>query len=136
MRISDWSSDVCSSDLGRLAGTVGDRHLAGDGGTDGIAPRQLGAIEDEAHVDREAGGGREIDAAPARDGAAPRPATELADLEPRVGKAAVQRHLGDARAVSLVDEGQVVRVDDAVESRMVDPAAEVRSEEHTSELQS
>src|SRR3546814_15994127 len=35
MRISDWSSDVCSSDLGRVAGAaVGARYVAGREGLD------------------------------------------------------------------------------------------------------
>src|SRR3546814_20438688 len=34
MRMSDWSSDVCSSDLPRLGGAMG--FLGSDGGTDGF----------------------------------------------------------------------------------------------------
>src|SRR3546814_1679835 len=45
MRISDWSSDVCSSDLGRQAGRDRIRWaalLAGHGGGGGRGPARLG----------------------------------------------------------------------------------------------
>src|SRR3546814_20865828 len=44
MRISDWSSDVCSADLGAAAGRLSD-----DPGADPVSGRQSGSHEPDRH---------------------------------------------------------------------------------------
>src|SRR3546814_20271519 len=52
MRISDWSSDVCSSDLEHASGGAADADGAGDGRIDAAkVDRTIGAVE-RAPVDR------------------------------------------------------------------------------------
>src|SRR3546814_5484165 len=52
MRISDWSSDVCSSDLDHASGGAADADGAGDGRIDAAkVDRTIGAVE-RAPVDR------------------------------------------------------------------------------------
>src|SRR6185295_13451159 len=53
------------------APVVDDRQGAGGGGAEVVAPRQLGVLELERYVDREAGSRGEADAAMAGDGAPP-----------------------------------------------------------------
>src|SRR3546814_1572204 len=114
MRISDWSSDVCSSDLQELAGTLAaadrDRHLA--------PPRQIiagdaGFIADDV-VERAFG--HHLAAMHAR----ARP-----HVDDIVGGA-------DRVLVMLHDKHRVAQVAKPLQ-RFQQP---VRSEEHTSELQS
>src|SRR3546814_20402127 len=55
MRISDWSSDVCSSDLSTKASLVGQHHVTGDGLPDSMQ-FDLGRDHDflpELELDRE-----------------------------------------------------------------------------------
>src|SRR3546814_4976851 len=106
MRISDWSSDVCSSDLIRVA-LVGHDRTAG-----GVLRRQRDEAEFRAGEQRQVPG----DAAQVEHGAAQgleRGELELAARELGIGR-------GDLHAVEAERLRGVV----------------ARSEEHTSELQS
>src|SRR3546814_6059756 len=68
MRISDWSSDVCSSDLGlsRALGAAG-RVLRGLGAAVLLHPRQRGAGRQRGGADGDLRGGREIGRASCRE---------------------------------------------------------------------
>src|SRR3546814_5178276 len=115
MRISDWSSDVCSSDLDRAFETIGDaagnvpdgkRHRDRDHAVDRIMPAEM----DRADPDQ-----RRI----RRDHPAERaPQAESGDRE--------------QRGETIVDRGH--RRNAAADRELA--AAIGRSEEHTSELQS
>src|SRR3546814_9833348 len=106
MRISDWSSDVCPSDLGRIEQPLHlghrqhDRDLANLPGADQLA-REVGAVE------------------------------RVREEEPQRADDAVHRWCGDARLL-LLD----LELPDILGARGVGRAPEPRSEEHTSELQS
>src|SRR3546814_6987944 len=110
MRISDWSSDVCSSDLGRLIPFFGQV----DRGLEDIGPGQLApALVDGLHqadiagnADRQAAGDD---------------VHETARLAVRVEEAVGRRRGG--RCFAAIDRRDLA-------------ALRVRSEEHTSELQS
>src|SRR3546814_9284312 len=108
MRISDWSSDVCSSDLARrgreimVADRLADRHPIG-------VARSLG----EGAVDIGPGGRLRRGVPRQLPGIVRRSVAELA------GRIAVIIILGRARVLALV----------------ADRHADVRSAEHTSELQ-
>src|SRR3546814_6074668 len=113
MRISDWSSDVCSSDLGK----AGLRHLEGNA----VVFRQVGLAAQE-------------------DGAAAAELHHLAlDEHHPVGGVA---HIGSIGAVVLQEHLAAHRLDRRMPPRGVgavdDQIAAVlaRSDEHTSELQS
>src|SRR3546814_5869027 len=125
MRISDWSSDVCSSDLGYdRAVDVEDRHLLGCHG----AHQEEVVAEGRRHVGDLAGDGVE-DAVPDE--------IEAEQLH--------QRHVerrDDDQHGGVVEEGshdQVAELHEnedlpGCQAQAVDE--EARSEEHTSELQS
>src|SRR3546814_7062214 len=114
MRISDWSSDVCSSDLGGLALLGHAQHLhARDAGAD------FGSADQVAHVDA---------------------ADVVAFLQVgrvlRVGLAVGDRVLADARGEAL-QHGEVLHLLHCEDVGRVQVVADRhRSEEHTSELQS
>src|SRR3546814_14628931 len=62
MRISDWSSDVCSSDLARRAGGAVDREEQGDGEPEPGLGRGGGGDVDELVLDQRRGiGGHQLD---------------------------------------------------------------------------
>src|SRR3546814_2075586 len=119
MRISDWSSDVCSSDLGRhrrgLRGAVeaglGHHHRAR-----GLEAAAFADADDAAHLH------------PQRLGVHPRALLRL--LERGAAGFVVDRF-------GLVDlEAGAVDLVGAAGDQRVEHFAELRSEEHTSELQS
>src|SRR3546814_3573328 len=130
MRISDWSSDVCSSDLAveavavwQGAGAV-DRRLRGRLGIaiDGIEGNRFDRFVDEPDPIGEEivaifGGDRHTEAG------APRPAA------PFIADAAVELELAELHRVEQIDS---IIVDFAALAAGVGE----RSEEHTSELQS
>src|SRR3546814_7911784 len=121
MRISDWSSDVCSSDLelrhrgrrGRAAEAITalvDRDVArdrparsirneaqrpGDGRADIVAIDQHGAVGGDLHVDAEAVGGSDIKRGRSRDAALARRPGELVQHQPPAGERAVRAEIGD-----------------------------------------
>src|SRR3546814_5978325 len=112
MRISDWSSDVCSSDLGRAISVgvvIKDK------------PRLLLALARQGQVTH----GRDVDRLVAVEGADAR--QEIAEREDAFhtlfGDAEGHRNIGDLAA--FLDQ-----------PREAFPARHLRSEEHTSELQS
>src|SRR3546814_7617377 len=109
MRISDWSSDVCSSDLTREIGTCGPeiRH------EDRVAD-ESGIADDEGHVCR--GVARNVQ----------RNTFQLANLE----RLAIVEQLVELRAVAF-EVGTGV---EQLTKHLLH--ANDRSEEHTSELQS
>src|SRR3546814_1905897 len=137
MRISDWSSDVCSSDLGRhqpapaVVVVLGAHALEGHAGEPAAGVDEgLGhaEIEDrDAFVHRvlllpraglhlvEARAHQHLDVATAE------PARGAAAVHRGIAAAAHQHALADPSDVAEVDVGQ--------------PAAADRTEEHTSELQ-
>src|SRR3546814_6752411 len=117
MRISDWSSDVCSSDLGRehLAKTV--RKAAGGRGQAPQADPRHDRIAPPAKVDPPPKGKGETDVT-GRKGSAGQQA-DLAVGQPQVGADRVDQQ----RQHEPVEKGQPAR-------------QHQRSEEHTSELQS
>src|SRR3546814_4563000 len=113
MRISDWSSDVCSSDLVGLAQAALDAAELGDVGVRGheaAAGHRVAADLDDAAVGHHAFG--QVRAARAHEGKAP--------LQ-RAFEVAAWRLPGQRPATEVGD-------------RTADP--QQRSEEHTSELQS
>src|SRR3546814_2920600 len=126
MRISDWSSDVCSSDLEvlRRVATAGgvqlvdlDQHLrkgeAGHGAVD--ATRQFLGVMQSTVADE--------------DGDVPPPLP--------LGRLAQRGDLGKARALLVLQHDELrVAVDQRVEGLHGDWHAGARSEEHTSALQS
>src|SRR3546814_7403440 len=107
MRISDWSSDVCSSDLGRgfVAGPADAAELRGPLVL--ASPRRQSAVavaRDLADAAQRAGGVRRVDA------------DHAGGAHPRDRSGGEHAH--------------------AVGQGAADPARAARSEEHTSELQS
>ena len=100
--------------------------VAGRGRAEIVAAGELGVVETEPDVDREAGGRGEADAA-----AAARPCRRrrgrvswaISSREPV--KRPSSGEVGDPRAVGLVDVGEVVGADHAGELRVLDPAGEV-----------
>src|SRR3546814_10012263 len=115
MRISDWSSDVCSSDLPRVGP---DLQLAGWSASDRVLPQ----VVTQARLVAEGEGGAHLHAGGAHGEGFPH-------LD-RIGVAAGQperqagrRHLVEVDLVT----GAVDRLT---------PLVELRSEEHTSEIQS
>src|SRR3546814_4246118 len=120
MRISDWSSDVCSSDLERKDGHV----LAGR--RLGLLPRRSGAkpaAPGENHVDRQQ---KEQDAAGDAEGGK------------RDAECAQQRlaEKGEAEQHGRRDAHAAECGTPPLARRLVRSDADERSEEHTSELQS
>src|SRR3546814_1350903 len=108
MRISDWSSDVCSSDLGGLAALAQQRDLV-----DGERIRLVPGGGIDAHAQRVEG--------------------HLLGAGQTLGQAVLLvlvHHEADGAAVHAVDRHAAV--DEAVQGLQ----HEHRSEEHTSELQS
>src|SRR3546814_4601275 len=119
MRISDWSSDVCSSDLGLI-----------------VRPRTPGAVVkvDTSSASLSADGGFDVIAV-------------LGERELVLGSVSLSLGLSaEATGLSISDDslfglplaGSVTLVPNGLESVTVEAAVEVspRSEEHTSELQS
>src|SRR3546814_3049514 len=120
MRISDWSSDVCSSDLGaRLVQAAGQRLVERLDDE-----RRLAAAGDAGDAGEGAERNRRIDLLQVVRGGA-----EDADLLARVALAAQARYLDLAQAREVLP-GQALRVLHDLLG-LAD-----RSEEHTSELQS
>src|SRR3546814_5225592 len=126
MRISDWSSDVCSSDLGELGAVALDRGRAVGASLVAVA-EELDAVglARELH--------REMDMPP------PRPAVDLSAARQRAVVGERQRGVLDDAPLTLVPI-VLVRVRE-IDQDMPRPLREVvamipRSEEHTSELQS
>src|SRR3546814_1645985 len=111
MRISDWSSDVCSSDLAVLADRAG-----------GDAGRHLPAAQHAAALRGRHGGGLS-----ARPDLRQAGALDVADLGDRVGHPVFRAAL---RAGAAADHPGGGQPDGHA------PGAGSRSEEHTSELQS
>src|SRR3546814_4506032 len=116
MRISDWSSDVCSSDLPRRAGEfAGEEQEASPFGRDG-GDRRRGALEPRL----------------------PRYGVDERARE-KPGAAAARRAVGPVDGHEQLS-GTLTGVEgDAVEAvalRRLDAREPARSEEHTSELQS
>src|SRR3546814_4024038 len=107
MRISDWSSDVCSSDLAA-------RERAE------LARRQLRGVHHEGVVVQ------------ARDQVL---AGQFADVTPGVDQRALQRRVAEAIAQrgGVLDLDEIQRAARLLRDRLAQP---LRSEEHTSELQS
>src|SRR3546814_5956891 len=112
MRISDWSSDVCSSDL--------QRH--GDPAVQDFGPRAMGPL-----LCREGFAGRSLAGLQAG-GAVARPAGPAHRRQPCRADPDVERPGSDAAPVD--------RTAAAFHGRAVDRVETQRSEEHTSELQS
>src|SRR3546814_5153622 len=115
MRISDWSSDVCSSDLHPAAGGAPGRHAAPDRPP---AIRRGAAVASDRKRERH-----------------PRPASRRAGHRPAPAAAHARDPGGGTRAMNQ-------QADISREGDFYVPAFEVRvrgrrrSEEHTSELQS
>src|SRR3546814_2181496 len=108
MRISDWSSDVCSSDLTERGLRSGDYRGARGGGTARLGQYIFGA--------------QRVAVA----GVAPHPAERRRGL-----KRARQAVAREAEAVDQLDEARALAAREIGEQRH-----QPRSEEHTSELQS
>src|SRR3546814_1004910 len=120
MRISDWSSDVCSSDLPEiiLGGNADDAFF---GETRDLLPQVEGFVV--RVVD---GGGQFLR----------RKAPFLRQQGPGVGDRLFLEIVAEAEIAQHFEESMVARrVADIVEVVMLAPGAD-RSEEHTSELQS
>src|SRR3546814_294062 len=141
LRISDWSSDVCSSDLHHQLADAVLRQLEGLGGLlarehpldalqAGDVPRHGGDIGTLGQVDRGVGAeGAVVDHIGIRDW---QDGTRLAFAEERIERALQVEHVGRAVGVVLgvhaVVGGQHDDRDHGMNAK--------RSEEHTSELQS
>src|SRR3546814_4630640 len=128
MRISDWSSDVCSSDLSRsrLRHRGGELRVAGR-----HTQNRSGASSNGPLNRRRAGEGIRMSDN----------LVELEDLLPQLGPAVQQRQIGDSlgkEADKLKDSDKLIcRLAAVLEiARETDFDADSRSEEHTSELQS
>src|SRR3546814_4704860 len=127
MRFSDWSSDVCSSDL-----ALGiERHAEGDQPLNRARRALDDEFDDPAIVEPRAGDHRILDMAFER----------IAGLEHRGdsplgprGRAFVERALGEHRHLETL--GEVERCRQSRRARTDDQDVAFRSEEHTSELQS
>src|SRR3546814_17911594 len=85
MRISDWSSDVCSSDLGRDDGPSRQRRRCGDEPASG--PRRAAQSPRQRQLGR--GARRYVGTPPARTGAADERSDGARSEERRVGKECV-----------------------------------------------
>src|SRR3546814_2648103 len=122
MRISDWSSDVCSSDLGGRAARL---HLPGDRGRAALAM-------DEGEGGQDQDGEEEIDRGASRDDGRPLPqGLGREALGPFGGGHFQPARIGLARRVHVALEPHIA----AQRQRPQAPArAAPRSEEHTSEL--
>src|SRR3546814_10183925 len=115
MRISDWSSDVCSSDLAGGVGRDGGRHLLGAGGEaceegkgeERLAHQWLLAVN-----------------------TTPRPASTTIPTT----NSTTRRGIGCSRRVSFHAISTAIAANAAMTKRAIMRAS--RSEEHTSELQS
>src|SRR3546814_5279593 len=126
MRISDWSSDVCSSDLQGRAPGVGERRAAGEARCDARAALWA------AGRDARAAGGAALSFRPelllARRGAPQRPSGAR---EP------VRRRADAAARRGAPHHAHVCRADDVRTPSCASRSGPAeRSEEHTSELQS
>src|SRR3546814_9996317 len=127
MRISDWSSDVCSSDLAAARGKIGDGAGHRRGAEDHhLGPRQHGLDEDVERAARGTGAAMELDAA-----------LRLAGRH----AACIQRLLRlyrDEVRLAILQCLQRRALHRPTRAAAADPAVDlaVRSEEHTSELQS
>src|SRR3546814_8656344 len=138
MRISDWSSDVCSSDRGRL---VGDQQVR-------LAEQRHGNHHALAHtagelvrVEVEALPGRgDADAVQQRDGAlACRRLLEALVLDQHLGHLLGNAQVGVQRGHRVLEDHRQGDAADFVQLARREPQdlfIAVRSEEHTSELQS
>src|SRR3546814_4194351 len=115
MRISDWSSDVCSSDLKRVRDLVG--AIVQKGGEPGTDEGRIAAFY-KAYMDRQA-----IDAAGMKPVAA-----DLARFAAITDKPALSKILGEQ---TRADVDPLNDTDFGTENLFG-----IRSEEHTSELQS
>src|SRR3546814_8165149 len=127
MRISDWSSDVCSSDLGDLAATLE--------ATIAMHPARI-ALFGYAHMPRLLPRQRRIDAG------------DLPDLAARFAMAAQGHETLTGAGYEAIGFDHFALPEDAMaraarEGRLrrnfqgfTDDPADIRSEEHTSELQS
>src|SRR3546814_1143297 len=114
MRISDWSSDVCSSDLTERGLRSGDYRGARGGGTARLGQYIFGA--------------QRVAVA----GVAPHPAERRRGL-----KRARQAVAREAEAVDQLDEARALAAREIGEQRHQPAmAGKLRSEEHTSELKS
>src|SRR3546814_10354945 len=108
MRISDWSSDVCSSDLGKLAGAAEfAKATAQVEGEDLMPPRQPGL-----------------------------PAPHCLARQAGPGGAAAQRQPPQHRQQGTLLHGPVVPAPGREAAGQPGAGMAARSEEHTSELQS
>src|SRR3546814_4308976 len=130
MRISDWSSDVCSSDLAPVRGCApaeqGDERAALDRvGSDHAGKREEGRrIVDVLDRCRDPRAGTDVAGILDQEGGAQRFFIDEALVEPAM--------LAEIKAlVGGVDDDRVLRK--AIRPQIVENA---RSEEHTSELQS
>src|SRR3546814_3888773 len=136
MRISDWSSDVCSSDLGlgEVAGLAAElvRLRAADGDGDRrrrwrreadrtVAYRRLG-IEPNVVVDRGEKQRRELVDAADGDAALDQIARLAAHEGRPVGR---QHHRGQVAARGIAGDVKTIRVAAIIRSMVVEPAAEI-----------
>src|SRR3546814_3569752 len=138
MRISDWSSDVCSSDLS-ITDHTGRVSRTGCGG----GPTPAALMQDELGADVVVGPVGAVEAVQAHRSAAARGMDEaaLADIDAEVAHAAAaaEEHQvrrgqalgGDARPLVGGERSRGAR-----QLEVEHVAVEVRSEEHTSALQS
>src|SRR3546814_7946468 len=113
MRISDWSSDVCSSDLSR--GSDLSRHRRWNGTMAGTEPRVLGSVAQHHAEGRVAGGCRRVEG---------RSRQVPALLQPQAGIRALNvvatpRPLSGIRAVRLAP-GQAAELRGRTDSTIAD----------------
>src|SRR3546814_6992329 len=100
-----------------------------------VAAREPRIVELRADVHRITIGGGKTDIAARLKAAVAGGRGQLVDLEPVAGKAAVDDHVRQPRAIGLIFIGHATPADHTVEAGVEDAATE-RSEEHTSEHQS
>src|SRR3546814_6021422 len=139
MRISDWSSDVCSSDLD--AGRVGalddlaDQPVAGGVGEVVVDQRVVSQVDLGGQLAVAVGADEEVDVRRALAVAAERGEQLLGRA---AGRHAVAAGHDAAKAVAalFVGDDRAAHVERRLLAGRVEVRIEARSEEHTSELQS
>src|SRR3546814_3239359 len=137
MRISDWSSDVCSSDLGIAKGENEIGGLAGAaGGAEDRAIVFAQNLEPRSDIIGVAHGGHDAERG-ADEGGGDFGAQFLAriGLRSEAARLVAAQSLGVAGPVREFVKGGAIEIDLIAEGGLRRHGHEIRSEEHTSELQ-